>query len=73
MPDWIGDQMAGVGPEAMRVFGRNAQIAAIPRRGELGNRPILLSDSWLRGGPGSFSPITLDWLTRRSASSRASE
>src|ERR1700733_7054684 len=32
MPDWIGDQMAGVGPEAMRVFGRNAQTAAIPRR-----------------------------------------
>jgi hypothetical protein len=29
MPDWIGDQMAGVGPEATRVFGRNAQIAAI--------------------------------------------
>jgi hypothetical protein len=24
MPDWIGDQMAGVGPEATRVFGRNA-------------------------------------------------
>jgi hypothetical protein len=22
MPDWIGDQMAGVGPEATRVFGR---------------------------------------------------
>ena len=32
MTDWIGDQMAGVGPEATRVFGRNAQIAAIPRR-----------------------------------------
>jgi hypothetical protein len=26
MPDWVGDQMAGVGPEATRVFGRNAQI-----------------------------------------------
>jgi hypothetical protein len=31
MPDWIGDQMAGVGPEATRVFDRNAQIAVIPR------------------------------------------
>jgi hypothetical protein len=31
MPDSIGDQMAGVGPEATRVFGRNAQ-ADIPRR-----------------------------------------
>jgi hypothetical protein len=30
MPDWIGDQMAGVGPEAMRVLGRNAQEAVIP-------------------------------------------
>jgi hypothetical protein len=29
MPDWIGDQMAGVGPEATRVFDRNAQIAVI--------------------------------------------
>jgi hypothetical protein len=29
MPDWIGDQMAGVGPEAMRVFGRNPQIVVI--------------------------------------------
>jgi hypothetical protein len=29
MPDWIGDQMPGVRPEATRVFGRNAQIAAI--------------------------------------------
>jgi hypothetical protein len=28
MPDWIGDQMAGAGPEATRVLGRNAQIAA---------------------------------------------
>ena len=27
MPDWIGEQMAEVGPEATRVFGRNAQIA----------------------------------------------
>ena len=26
MPDWIGDQMAGVGPEATRVFGRNATL-----------------------------------------------
>ena len=31
MPDWIGDQMAGVRPEATRVFGRNAQIAVIRR------------------------------------------
>jgi hypothetical protein len=31
MPDWIGDQMAGVGPEATRVFGRNAQTPAIRR------------------------------------------
>jgi hypothetical protein len=23
MPDWIGDQMAGVRPDATRVFGRN--------------------------------------------------
>jgi hypothetical protein len=30
MPDWIGDQMAGVELEATRAFGRNAQIAAIP-------------------------------------------
>ena len=30
MPDWIGDQLAGVGPEATQVFGRNAQTAAIP-------------------------------------------
>jgi hypothetical protein len=29
MPDWIGDQIAGVGPEATRVFGRNAQIPVI--------------------------------------------
>ena len=29
MPDWIDDQMAGAGPEATLVFGRNAQIAAI--------------------------------------------
>ena len=29
MPDWIGDQMAEVGPEATRVFGRNAQRADI--------------------------------------------
>ena len=26
MPDWIGDQLAGVSPEATRVFGRYAQI-----------------------------------------------
>ena len=32
MRHWIGDQMAGVGPEATRVFGRNAQIAVIRRR-----------------------------------------
>jgi hypothetical protein len=32
MPDWIGDQMAGFGPEATRVFGRNAQIPAIACR-----------------------------------------
>ena len=31
MPEWIGDQMAGVGPEATRVFDRNAQIPAIRR------------------------------------------
>ena len=31
MPDWIGDQMAGVGPEATRVFGRNAQIPVVRR------------------------------------------
>jgi hypothetical protein len=31
MPDRIGDQMAGVRPEATRVFGRNAQIPVIPR------------------------------------------
>jgi hypothetical protein len=37
LPDWIGDQIAGIGPEATRVFGRNAQIAAIQRtRGEVG-------------------------------------
>jgi hypothetical protein len=24
MPDWIGDQMAGVRPDATRVFGRYA-------------------------------------------------
>jgi hypothetical protein len=30
MPDWNGDQMAGVGPEGMHVFGRNAQIADVP-------------------------------------------
>jgi hypothetical protein len=32
LPDWIGDQIAGIGPEATRVFGRNAQIAAVPDR-----------------------------------------
>ena len=26
MPNWIGDQMAGVGPEATPIFGRNARI-----------------------------------------------
>jgi hypothetical protein len=26
MPNWTSHQMAGVGPEATRVFGRNAQI-----------------------------------------------
>ena len=31
-PDWTGDQMAGVGPEATRAFGRNAQRAVIPRQ-----------------------------------------
>jgi hypothetical protein len=36
MPDWIGDQMAGVRPEATRVFGRNAQTPVIHRR--LGER-----------------------------------
>ena len=25
MPDWIGDQMAGVRPDATRVFGRNCK------------------------------------------------
>jgi hypothetical protein len=33
MPDWIGDRWAGVGPEATRVFGRNAQIPVV--RGNL--------------------------------------
>jgi hypothetical protein len=32
MPDWIGDPMAGVGPEATQVFGRNAHTAVIRRR-----------------------------------------
>ena len=36
MTDWIGDQMAGVGPEATRVFGRNAQIPAMS-----GRRPVV--------------------------------
>ena len=35
-PYSTGDEMAGIGPEATRVFGRNAQIAAIP--GRLGER-----------------------------------
>jgi SAM domain (Sterile alpha motif)/Adenylate and Guanylate cyclase catalytic domain len=40
MPDWIGDQLAGVGTEATRVLGRNAQIAVARRaRGERGTRP----------------------------------
>ena len=32
MPDWIGDQMAGVGPKRRGVFGRSAQVAVIRRR-----------------------------------------
>jgi hypothetical protein len=32
MPDWIGDQMAGVRPEVTRVFGWNAQIAVIAKQ-----------------------------------------
>jgi hypothetical protein len=36
MPDWIGDQRAGVGPEATWVFGRNAQIAVVS-----GRRPVV--------------------------------
>jgi hypothetical protein len=36
MPDWIGDQMAGVGPEATRVFGRNVQTPVV--HGRLGER-----------------------------------
>ena len=45
MPDWIGDQTAGVEPEATRVFGRNAQIAAIRQGlGEIDpKRKLLLS------------------------------
>jgi hypothetical protein len=36
-------------PLESAAFSRRTQIAVIPRRcGELGNRPILLSDSWLR-------------------------
>jgi hypothetical protein len=36
-------------PAHVGVAGSSAQKAVIPRRyGELGNRPILLSDSWLR-------------------------
>jgi hypothetical protein len=31
MPDRIGELMAGVAPEATRVFARNAQTADIPR------------------------------------------
>ena len=35
MPDWIGDQMAGVGPEATRDFGRmRTKSGHLPRRGE---------------------------------------
>jgi hypothetical protein len=36
MPDWIGDQMTGAGPEATRVFARNAQIAAIAKGKPIG-------------------------------------
>jgi hypothetical protein len=32
MPHWTGKQMAGVRPEATRVFGRNPQTVDIPRR-----------------------------------------
>jgi len=39
-PNWTSGQMAGVRPEATRVFGRNAQIAAIRgRRGDSQNSP----------------------------------
>ena len=48
MTDWIGDQMAGVGPEATRVFGRNAQIAAIGgQRGERPKSTLTGLQSWL--------------------------
>jgi hypothetical protein len=40
MPDWIGNQMAGVRPEATRVFGRNAQTAVIERRANVSNRHL---------------------------------
>jgi hypothetical protein len=43
MPDWTSDQMAGVRPEATRVFGRNAQIAAIRQGlGEIDPKRMLL-------------------------------
>ena len=51
----IGDRMAGVGPEATRVFGRNAQIAAIPSRrnrmGQIGPSAPLAILSDITGTP----------------------
>ena len=54
MPDWTSDQMAGVRPEATRVFGRNAQIAAIRQGlGEIDPKRKLL----LSFGTGELHPI----------------
>src|ERR1700689_2080738 len=51
MPDWIGDQIAGVGPEATRVFGRNAQILLkkseieVPRKSGFRARSVVSTSS----------------------------
>jgi hypothetical protein len=65
MPDWIGDQMAGVGPEATRVFGRNAQEAG----GQQGLGERVLSNPLL---PFEVAPVREE-SARTGRSGRAGE
>jgi hypothetical protein len=62
MPDWIGDQMAGVRPEATPVFDRNAQIADVPRRSGKAVKSTLCSRTESSEGPWGLSARSVDNL-----------
>jgi metacaspase-1 len=66
MPDWIGDQMAGVGPEAMRVFVfTGCLLEALRGRGGTGSDGLIrvfevfdyVSENVSRTVPGHQHPI----------------